>query len=134
MMLGSEASQMPQVNPLAPVAPTVMTESSVSVIKEQNTELQSKITALDVQYQRLMEQVEALQQELGKFAGAQKYRNHNNNEKRFDKAIDNHGKENKERNRDLGDRVVAYENEDGEISNNCDEESAEPNAKIPRLM
>ena len=58
MMLGSEASQMPQVNPLAPVAPTVMTESSVSVIKEQNTELQSKITALDVQYQRLMEQVE----------------------------------------------------------------------------
>ena len=29
-----------------------------TTIKEQNTELQSKITALDVQYQRLMEQVE----------------------------------------------------------------------------
>ena len=58
MMLGSEASQIPQVNAIASVAPNVMTNSSVSTIKEQNTELQSKITALDVQYQRLMEQVE----------------------------------------------------------------------------
>ena len=109
--------------------------SQVNQLRQDKEKLETEKNEAVSEKERLMEQVEALQQELGKFAGAQKYRNHNNNnEKRFDKAIDNHGKENKERNRDLGDRVVAYENEDGEISNNCDEESAEPNAKIPRLM